>query len=109
MSANKHRITGNVKVLEKGKLHLITINLGWNDEKKIYDRRRIRFRGKKEDAEHYMDELIDQYRNPSPPVKTYSEITVGEWLLQWVDKYTKPFVAQNTYKRHRGIIVNNLF
>lgn len=108
MSANKHRITGNVKVLEKGKLHLITINLGWNNEKKIYDRRRIRFRGKKEDAEHYMDELIDQYRNPSPPVKTYSEITVGEWLLQWVDKYTKPFVAQNTYKRHRGIIVNNI-
>ena len=102
----KKQLRGNIKKLEEGK-YKITVHCGWNEEKKIYERKTRIFYGGIRQAEAFQREWLNGLENPEDIV---SSETVGDWLDYWLANDAKLLLSweQNTERRAKGIVENNI-
>lgn len=114
----KKQLRGKIKPLNKEKTKwLATVNLGWNEEKKIYDRERRTFYGNTREAEAYLRELIAELEK-DPDENPGGEEQVSPWsdefLSEWLDYYLETVVPvelsweKNTFERAARIIHTNI-
>lgn len=101
---------GSIKKRYKGSWSLI-LDLGYRVDPKTGGRKRhqkwVAFRGTKKEAETHLTELL-RAANRQEFVQP-SKITVGQWLLEWLEKAIKPPARRiNTYKTYKRIIEDKL-
>jgi integrase len=63
----------------------------------------IPFKGTKEEAENKLIELLND-RNKGTFIEPH-KMTLGQWLVQWVEKFAK---QPRTYDTYKGVITNHL-
>ena len=101
---------GSIKKRYEGSWSLI-LELGYQPDPKTGAMKRkqkwITFRGNQRQAEKKLAELVNAHNNNE--LVEPSKVTVGEWLLEWVDKAIKPpKKRQGTYNVYRRLIEKNL-
>ena len=91
-------------ITKKGKTYSVIVDLG-----KINGKRKQKwfngFRTKKE-AESKLTEVLAQLKNNS--YIEPSKLTLGEYLINWLEEYAKPNIAITTYSGYRVNIVQHI-
>lgn len=100
----KKQLKGRKRKLAKDKWELI-VNLGYNPETKIYERRYRTFFGNDRESDAALRDFIYELENPE---LIASQITLSEWLISWLEDYYLPNTEQNTYERAERIIKINI-
>lgn len=104
----KKRLKGKLtKLDEKETKWLATVHLGYNPQKKQYDRPRREFEGNKGEAEAFLRDLIAELEVVE---EEYSRQTVADWLDYWLEAYGKVIYKreQNTFDRAKRIVNTNI-
>jgi integrase len=70
--------------------------------------KRKSFRGKtRGEAKRKMEDYMDQI-GLGLDMETAQSLTCGEWLLQWLDLYKRPFIRLSTYENYLMYIENHI-
>lgn len=99
--------SGRIEELIKNQKYNIIINMGRDKATKKYPRKTRIFYGTKKEAEIYLRNWLWELEHPE---EMLSEETVGDWLDTWLDNDAKLLLKweQNTERRARGIVENNI-
>ena len=103
----KKRLKGKVYKLSDNYFKLV-VNLGFNADTGKYERKVKRFHGTKREAELYLREWIEALEADLAGERPKPVVSLADWLRKWCDDYARPNWEQNTYRRAKGIIENNI-
>ena len=100
----KKQLKGRKRKLAKDKWELI-VNLGYNPETKIYERRYRTFFGNDRESDAALRDFIYELENPE---LIASQEPLKEYLGRWYEDYYLPNHEQTSSKRAERIIKNNI-